>query len=62
MIDRFKITLKKFIKWMCKKFSYPFEDEIIRDFQRETYTNFNIENTFDINELKKKEKEHEREL
>ena len=62
MIDRFKITLKKFIKWICKKFSYPSEDEIIRDFQRETYTNFNVENIFDINEFKNKEKSFDREL
>ena len=61
IIDRFKTTLKKFIKWICKKFSYPSEDEIIRDFQRETYTNFNIEDTFDINEFKKKEKFSDRE-
>ena len=62
MIDKFKITLKKFIKWICKKFSYPSEDEIIRDFHRETYINFNIESGLDINEFKKKEKSFDREL
>lgn len=62
MIDKFKITLKKFIKWICKKFSYPSEDEIIRDFHRETYINFNIESGLDINEFKKKEKSFEKEL
>ena len=60
--DKFKITLKKFIKWICKKFSYPSEDEIIRDFYKETYINFNIENGLDINEFKKKEKSFDREL
>ena len=37
-IDKFKATLKKFIKWLCRKFSYPSEDELIRDFEKETYT------------------------
>ena len=62
MIEKFKITLKKFIKWICKKFSYPSEDEIIRDFHRETYINFNIEKQLDINEFKKKEKSFDRDL
>ena len=62
MIDKFKITLKKFIKWICKKFSYPSEDEIIRDFYRETYINFNIEKQLNINEFKEKEKSFDREL
>ena len=62
MIDKFKITLKKFIKWICKKFSYPSEDEIIRDFYKDTYINFNMEKQLDINEFKKKEKSFEKEL
>lgn len=62
MIDKFKITLKKFIKWICKKFSYRSEDEIIRDFHRETYINFNIEKQLDIHEFKKKEKGKEYEI
>ena len=37
-IDKFKTTFKKFIKWLCHKFSYPSEDELVRDFERETYT------------------------
>lgn len=32
VIDKFKLTLKRFIKWLCHKFSYPFEDELVRDF------------------------------
>ena len=62
MIDKFKTTLKKFIKWICHKFSYPSEDEIIRDFEKETYTNFNIEKQLDIKEFQKKEKYFDREL
>lgn len=61
MIDKFKTTVKRFIRWVCHKFSYPSEDEIIRDFEKETYTNFNIEKQLNINEFKKKEKEFERE-
>lgn len=61
MIDKFKITVKRFIRWVCHKFSYPSEDEIIRDFEKETYTNFNIEKQLNINEFKKKQKEFERE-
>ena len=55
IIDKFKTTLKKFIKWLCHKFSYPSEDELIRDFERETYTNFNFEKQLDINQFKKKD-------
>lgn len=55
MIDKFKVTLKKFIKWLCHKFSYPSEDELVRDFKKETYINFDFEKQLDINEFKKKE-------
>lgn len=55
MIDKFKVTLKRFIKWLCHKFSYPSEDELVRDFEKETYTNFNFEKQLDINEFKKKD-------
>ena len=55
IIDKFKITIKRFIKWICHKFSYPSEDELIRDFEKETYTNFNFEKQLDIDEFKKKD-------
>ena len=44
MIDKFKTTLKKFIKWICHKFSYPSEDEIIREFiwSANVFFTFNI--------------------
>lgn len=29
VIDKFKANLKKFLKWLCHKFSYPCEDELI---------------------------------
>lgn len=62
VIDRFKITVQKFITWVCHKFSYPSEDDLIRNFEKETYTNFNIEKQLDINRFEKKEKEDELEL
>ena len=55
IIDKFKTTIKRFIKWICNKFSYPSENELIRDFEKETYTNFNFEKQLDIDEFKKKD-------
>lgn len=38
IVDKFKVTLKKFIKWICYKFSYSSEDELIRNFERSSLT------------------------
>lgn len=62
MIDKFKITIKHFIKWICHKFSYSSEDEIIRDFEKETYIDLNIEKQLNINEFQKNEIEDEYEI
>ena len=62
MIDKFKITIKHFIKWICHKFSYPSEDEIIRDFEKETYIDLNVEKQLDINDFQKDEIEDEYEI
>lgn len=43
IIDKFKETISKFIKWICKKFDLPSEDEIIRDFEKETRTSLDAE-------------------
>ena len=43
IIDKFKETISKFIKWICKKFDLPSEDEIIRDFEKETHTFIDVE-------------------
>lgn len=56
MIDKFKVTIKKFIQWVCKKFSAPSEDDLIRNFERETYTNLNIDKQLDYNQFEKQEK------
>ncbi len=59
VIDKFKETTKKFIKWICKKFDLPSEDEIIRDFEKETHTFIDAEK-----QVKKEEnfKDFEKEL
>ena len=38
VIDKFKETTQKFIKWICSKFDLPSEDEVIRNFEKETRT------------------------
>ncbi len=43
VIDRFKGTLGKFIKWVCKKFDLGAEDAVIRDFEKETHTLIDVE-------------------
>ena len=62
MIDKFKVTLKNFIKWVCHKFSYPSEDQIVRDFEKETHINLNIEKQLDIKQFETKEKDYEMKL
>ena len=34
-VDRFKESIDKFIKWICKKFDMGAENNLIRDFERE---------------------------
>ncbi len=43
VVDRFKDTIVKFIKWICKKFDMGAEDEVIKDFERETGTYIDAE-------------------
>ena len=39
-------TVKKFIKWICNKFELPSEDEIVRNFEKETGNSLNAEKQF----------------
>lgn len=55
VIDKFKDNLKKFLKWLCHKFSYPCEDDLIRDFNKETYSNINFEKQLNINHFQKED-------
>ena len=43
------------MKWLCNKFSYPCEDYLIRDFNKETYSNINFEKELDISQFEKKD-------
>ena len=43
VVDRFKDTIVKFIKWICKKFDMGAEDEVIKDFERGTGTYIDAE-------------------
>ena len=38
IIDTFEKTIHKFIKWICRKFDLGAEDDIVRDFEKETRT------------------------
>ena len=51
IIDKFKTNLKKFMKWICNKFSYPCEDDLIRDFNEETYSNIDFEQQLDVKQF-----------
>ena len=52
VVDKFRETIGKFIKWICKKFDMGAEDNLIRDFEKETRTYLDAEK-----ELKHEEKE-----
>lgn len=41
------------MKWLCHKFSYPCEDDLIRDFEEETYYNINFEKQLDTSVFKR---------
>lgn len=47
IIDKFKTNIKKFMRWLCNKFSYPCEDDLIRDFN----SNINFEKELDISQF-----------
>jgi len=53
IIDKFKFTIQKFISWVCHKFSAPSEDTLIRDFEKETYIDFNVEKQIKFEENEK---------
>ena len=57
VIDKFYETIEKFIHWICKRFDMGAEDNLIRDFQKET-------NTFidPVKQIKREEREKEWDL
>lgn len=59
VIDKIKSTITKFISWICHKFECPSEENLVRDFEKETGFDFDVENQV----LKEnKQKEHDFEL
>ena len=38
IVDKFYETIDKFIHWVCKRFDMGAEDNLVRDFQKETHT------------------------
>lgn len=59
IIKTFEETVKKFIKWICNKFELHSEDEIVRNFEKETGNSLNAEKQF---AKKERVKEFEKEL
>ena len=57
VVDKFKETIDKFIHWICEKFDMGAEDNLIRDFQKETNTFLDPEK-----QIKKEEREMEWDL
>lgn len=51
IIDRFKITVERFITWVCHKFSVPSEEALIRDFEKETDIDINLERPLDVDKF-----------
>lgn len=61
-IEKVKSKVHQFIKWICKKFELPSEDEVVRDFQIENNTSFNIDKMLDTKKLENSNKHYEIEL
>ena len=57
VVDRFKESIDKFIKWICKKFDMGVENNLIRDFERENNILLDAEK-----QVKREEREKEWEL
>lgn len=62
VIDRFKITIQKFISWVCHKFSAPSEENLIKDFEKDTYMDFDIEKQVSNLDRGKQENDYEIEM
>lgn len=57
VVDKFKENIDKFIKWICKKFDMGAENNLIRDFEKETKICLDAKK-----QIKREDKEREREL
>lgn len=50
IVDKFKETIEKFIKWICRKFDISEGDNLIRDFEKETHTFIELEKQIEYSE------------
>ena len=57
IVDKFYETIDKFIHWICKKFDMGAEDNLVREFQKETHTLLDAEK-----QIEKENKETEWDL
>lgn len=57
VVNKFKDTVQKFIKWIVKKFDITDENKLVRDFERENHTLIDAEK-----QVKREKKEKEGEL
>ena len=57
VIDKFKESIGKFIEWICQKFDMGAENNLIRDFEKETRSSLDAEK-----QIKQEEKEKEWEI
>ena len=57
VVDKFKDTVQKFIKWIVRKFDITDENKLIRDFERENHIMLDVEK-----QVKKEDREKEWDL
>ena len=57
VVEKFKDTIGKFIKWICKKFDITDENKLVRDFEIETHNLIDAEK-----QIKREDREKEFEL
>ena len=57
VVNKFKDTVQKFIKWIVKKFDITDENKLVRDFERENHTLIDVEK-----QVKKEDREKEYEM
>ena len=53
IIDKFYEVIEKFIRWICKKFDIGAEDNLIRDFEKETKISLDVEKQIKQEDIEK---------
>ena len=54
VVNKFKDTIQKFIKWIVKKFDIADENKLVRDFERENHILLDVEK-----QVKREDREEE---